>query len=179
MKRLFTATPFASAEFDQWYRDIRLRYPQFDWYRPSDLHITLQFLGNVADDLTATVSQRLQTIRPAGHQINFKTTQLNAFYKKGKPFVVWLGLKADENLAVLYQESSKLLRGLYQDRNMEYIPHITLFRCKNNQALAVEKFLLENTILLDHDAQIERFCLFEANLEESDNRFAVLKCFNL
>jgi RNA 2',3'-cyclic 3'-phosphodiesterase len=179
MKRLFTATPFASQQFDQWYRDIRMKYPDFEWYLPRDLHITLQFLGNVADDLATTVEERLQKIQLNTQQIHFTTTRPQAFFKKGKPFVVWMGLDADATLNKLYQDSSKQLRGLYQDRNMEYIPHITLFRCKNTQEQAVAQFLEENQSLLDHEGQITRFCLFEANLEDEINRYQVLKCFNL
>jgi len=179
MKRLFTATPFQSPEFDQWYREIRLRYPQFDWYLPSDLHITLQFLGNVADDLAASVAVKLASIKIPANQISFKTTTAQAFYKKGKPFVVWMGLSADPALISLYQQSSSLLKGLYQDRQIEFIPHITLFRCKNNQESEVEKFLQENHELLDHQGQISHYCLYQANPQDENSRYQVLKCFNL
>jgi len=178
MKRLFTAMPFESADFQLWYEEIQQQYPQFKWYPAADLHITLQFLGSVPDNLQTSIEQKLNNIKLGINSIEFTTTKPQAFYKNGKPFVVWMGLKPNQLIQDIYQQSSQLLRGLYQDRQIEFIPHITLFRTKSAQEPAVRDFLNAHDKDLNQSGIISNYCLYEVDTQK-DGRYKRLKSFNL
>jgi RNA 2',3'-cyclic 3'-phosphodiesterase len=101
------------------------------WMNPENLHITLWFLGEVAEDRTAalgtTLRQRYQTpsfdlaIRGAG-----------LFPASGPPRTLWLGLSAGvDPLVALYGELSARLPALgFQPEKRPYSPHLTVARFK-------------------------------------------------
>jgi RNA 2',3'-cyclic 3'-phosphodiesterase len=102
------------------------------WVNPENLHITLWFLGEVADDRTAGVAS---TLRQRFHAPTFDVAISGAglFPASGPPRTLWLGLTAGmDPLIALYGELSTRLPALgFEPEKRAYSPHLTVARFKD------------------------------------------------
>ena len=96
----------------------------------TNLHFTLQFLGEISNEMTQKIIQALQTIEFSSFNINLK--EIGAFPKPKVPRVVWIG--TDDNggnmLIQLSKKVEKMLEPLGFFSDKPFKPHITVFRIK-------------------------------------------------
>jgi len=94
------------------------------------LHFTLQFLGEISDDVSEKIINALNTIEFSSFKINLKG--IGAFPKPKFPRVIWIG--TDENggnmLIQLAKKVEKVLEPLGFFPDKPFKPHITIFRIK-------------------------------------------------
>ena len=94
------------------------------------LHFTLQFLGEISDDISEKIINALNTIEFSSFKINLKG--IGAFPKPKFPRVIWIG--TDENggnmLIQLAKKVEKVLEPLGFFPDKPFKPHITIFRIK-------------------------------------------------
>jgi len=97
---------------------------------PSKFHFTLQFLGEVSEEITNEIIQALYKIKFSSFDVNLKG--VGAFPKSKSPRVVWIG--TDENGGNILIRLSKKVKevleplGFFSDKPFK--PHITIFRIK-------------------------------------------------
>ena len=95
-----------------------------------NLHFTLQFLGEITDEISKKVIDALNTIEFSSFKINLKG--VGVFPKPKFPRVVWIGI--DENggkmLIQLAKKVGKVLEPLGFSPDKPFKPHITIFRIK-------------------------------------------------
>ncbi|HSA97502.1 MAG TPA: RNA 2',3'-cyclic phosphodiesterase [Candidatus Nitrosotenuis sp.] len=95
-----------------------------------NMHFTLLFLGEIAEDMAQRVQGELKTIKFDSFDVSFEG--VGAFPKPKFPRVVWIGVKNGANqlveLAKIVEEKLSPL-GFRSDK--EFKPHITAFRIKN------------------------------------------------
>jgi len=98
---------------------------------PQNLHFTLQFLGEISEDVSQKIKQALKTIEFSTFKINFKG--LGVFPKMKFPRVIWIG--TDENggkvLIDLAKKVENVLTPLGFTSDKPFKSHITIFRIKN------------------------------------------------
>ena len=97
---------------------------------PGNLHFTLQFLGEVSEDLLADVVQAIRSVRFSRFDVSL--TGIGAFPSTRCPRTVWAGTddaggKMLTGLACNVRESLGSL-GLTEDK--PFRPHMTIFRIK-------------------------------------------------
>ena len=98
---------------------------------PHNLHFTLQFLGDISQDIAEKVMISLNSVKFSSFMVNFKG--IGVFPKLKFPRVVWIG--TDENGGNLLIELAKKVEnaliplGFSVDKPFK--PHITVFRIKN------------------------------------------------
>jgi RNA 2',3'-cyclic 3'-phosphodiesterase len=102
------------------------------WVNPDNLHITLWFLGEVADERTAAVASTLRK-RFDTRTFDLAIKGAGLFPVSGAPRTLWLGLTAGmESLGSLYGELSTRLPALgFQPEKRPYSPHLTVARFKD------------------------------------------------
>jgi len=95
---------------------------------PRNLHFTLQFLGEISENILQKIKQALSTIEFSSFNVNL--IGIGAFPKS--PRIVWIGTDNDGgNLLVqLSQKVSKVLEPLGLISDKAFKPHITVFRIK-------------------------------------------------
>lgn len=97
---------------------------------PRNLHFTLQFLGEISENMLQKIKQALSTIEFSSFNVNL--IGIGAFPKPKSPRVVWIGTDTvGGNLLIeLSQKVNKMLEplGLISDKTFK--PHITVFRIK-------------------------------------------------
>ena len=97
---------------------------------PQNFHFTLQFLGEISQDILLKITKALEKIEFSSFDIVLKGT--GVFPKPSFPRVIWVG--SDEKGGdLLIQLSKKVVKaleplGFLQDKPFK--PHITVFRIK-------------------------------------------------
>jgi 2'-5' RNA ligase len=112
--------------------DAALGKSPMKWTRPDQLHLTLRFLGNVAETEVPQLSEALRRACHGSRRFNLFFDQIGCFPSPRKPAVVWLGLQGD--LAALRQLQSRIEEetkpfGSHSETR-EFHPHLTIGRAK-------------------------------------------------
>ncbi|MGY5143451.1 MAG: RNA 2',3'-cyclic phosphodiesterase [Candidatus Nitrosopumilus sp. bin_32a] len=96
----------------------------------ANMHFTLQFLGEISDEIAQKVSQSLKTIEFSSFDVNLK--EIGAFPKPKFPRVVWIGTDeiGGNMLIQLSKKVEKVLEPLGFFLDKPFKPHITVFRIK-------------------------------------------------
>ena len=98
---------------------------------PHNLHFTLQFLGDISQDIAEKVMVSLNSVKFSRFMVNFKG--IGVFPKLKFPRIVWIG--TDENggksLVELSKKVENALIPLGFSVDKPFKPHITVFRIKN------------------------------------------------
>lgn len=95
-----------------------------------NFHFTLQFIGEVSEEMSQKIIQILQKIEFSGFDIILK--EVGAFPKPQSPRVIWIGTD-EHGGSMLIQLSKKVKKaleplGFFPDKPFK--PHITIFRIK-------------------------------------------------
>ena len=98
------------------------------WVRPENLHVTLKFIGNVdAGKLDAIRAVLAEVGSGSAAELHFRG--LGFFPSEKRPRVLWAGMEASPNLAMLAADMDARLEKLGIPRETrEFSPHLTLAR---------------------------------------------------
>jgi 2'-5' RNA ligase len=98
------------------------------WVRPENLHVTLKFLGEVADAKINTVRTALGGTR-SEQPVSLEFRGLGFFPNAKHPRVFWAGMEASSNLKKLANDIDAALEkcGIPLETR-EFSPHLTLAR---------------------------------------------------
>ncbi len=137
--------------------------PGARWVNPEQLHLTLRFIGEVDGGMFRDIRETLD-----GVQSDPFTLQLDGvgfFPPRGKPRVVWVGLRQSVDLSQLRNriESRLVALGL-EPETRKFAPHITLARLKNTPASKVGRFLETHNLFLSTPFAIDEFFLYSSRL---------------
>jgi len=114
--------------------------PRIKWVAPDGMHLTLKFLGSVAQDsieaITRAMAEATQGISP----FNLDVQQLGAFPNLKRVQVVWIGFGGEiDKLGQLHQLLETSLAHLgFAPELRPFKPHLTLARL-GNEASAEER----------------------------------------
>jgi 2'-5' RNA ligase len=98
------------------------------WVRPEKLHLTLVFLGHVADEKLEAVEGVGRTVAEAAGPVSLAVTELGGFPHLGRPKVVWIRVEESPALRELQSALVARLASLVTLEDREYHPHVTLGR---------------------------------------------------
>jgi len=122
---------------------------------PQNLHFTLQFLGEVSEEISQKIKQALKTIKFSTFKVNFKG--IGAFPKMKFPRVIWIGTDdvGGNALVDLAKKVENVLSPLGFTSDKPFKSHITIFRIKNK--------------IGDISRELEKFETFEFGSQEISN----------
>ncbi|HEX7001958.1 MAG TPA: RNA 2',3'-cyclic phosphodiesterase [Trueperaceae bacterium] len=110
-------------------RDLRA----WRWVRPESMHLTLAFLGDVAEHRVGVAGNALRRSVEGMPELNLAATGIGAFPHLDRARVLWAGVKGDlRHLRELQSVVAAALRqmGLPID-DRPFHPHITLARARS------------------------------------------------
>jgi len=120
-----------------------------------NMHFTLLFLGEMADEIAPKVIDALKSITFSPIQISFSGA--GAFPNSRFPRVIWIGVDetAAQNLVNLANQVEEKLGPLGFKSDKPFKPHLTVFRIKNNIGDISKELDKIKTIHLGHDTITE------------------------
>lgn len=100
------------------------------WTRPESIHLTLQFLGDVAAEQVEPIAAALQRVCADQSPFSFQLRGLGVFPNPRRPRVVWLGVvEPSGTLRTLQQGVARALEPLgFKPEERAFTPHLTLGR---------------------------------------------------
>ena len=114
--------------------DLNELSDQFKWSRDENLHITLNFLGDVPETELNNVCQAASRAVEDVAAFDIQIEGLGAFPEVARPRVIWLGIT--EGQSELQQLQRKLEQALeplgFPPERRLYRPHLTLGRIKRS-----------------------------------------------
>ena len=143
----------------QQFKDENIRF-----VKKSNLHMTLEFLGEVSDKDRDEFTERLNAIKAEPFQIELTRT---GFWKKSQ--IIYIGTTIiPEQLLTLVKSIRKCVKqqGLKTD-NREYKPHVTIVRKVKQILLPKETFHIQ--------WQVNSFALVVSNSTNDGVEYKVIK----
>jgi 2'-5' RNA ligase len=111
------------------------------WLPAEQLHLTMSFLGEVAEEPAAELRGQLAAVRVAPFFLPLQG--VGSFQSRGKPSVVWVGVgRGHPHLFALHKkvQDAVLRAGLEPDLR-PFHPHITVGRARDLSRQALQPFL--------------------------------------
>jgi RNA 2',3'-cyclic 3'-phosphodiesterase len=137
--------------------------PGLKMVKPSLVHVTLQFLGDVPEEKMEEVSRALEGVKMAPFQVRVKG--LGAFPGKSVR-VVWLGLEGPLDELHRQVEEALTTLGFEPDEN-KFSPHLTLARVRQPNPETSRQILAKMAELSSLDLgefTVDRFYLKKSTL---------------
>ena len=162
-KRLFVAIDLPEptrqllASVDPHIRGVR-------WIDPVQMHLTLAFFGDVADEIALALREKLSAIEFGAFFLTIDG--VGTFPAKGAPKIIWIGVgKAHPHLFQIYKRvhEAALTAGLEPELR-PWHPHITIARCRDVAPQALRKFLQSNEDLDAGMIRVDAFYLYSSKL---------------
>lgn len=112
--------------------EVRPELGRLSWVKPENMHLTLKFLGEVAEESIEGIKEALSRIAEEHSKIRYRILGLGCFPNARRPRVLWAGMKGEiEKAAALQAAVEEALSRLgFQKENRRFSPHITVARIK-------------------------------------------------
>lgn len=118
--------PSLQEQLSSWQNDLKGKLTYKNWPHKQDLHITLKFLGPVADNKIDQVKEAL-TIVEGLREFSIDAGSIGTFGKPEHPRVLWAGVSKTKGLTALQQKIDEATADIgFQKETREFHPHITL-----------------------------------------------------
>ncbi len=108
------------------------------WTKEKNLHITVDFLGHVSDDLVAGICEKVRETVKNSEVFDLEFEEILLGPTKEKPQMVWLSGKISEELRILQEQIEKSL-GIFVASKKTFRPHVTLGRIRKNKWEALKE----------------------------------------
>ncbi len=153
------------------------------WVEPENLHITINFLGDVDDRDLHGICKALEAVGRQVPPFRLEVAGVGAFPTMRRPKVLWTGVTngQDELRTIHEMAEPKLLQlGVYRREERGYTPHLTLGRVKDEshaQTIATE--LANAANWRGGDLLIEEFALYASELRREGPVYSIVARFEL
>src|SRR2546429_247121 len=108
---------------------LRERGLPVKWVRPDGIHLTLKFLGDVAEERAADVRAALGRAAAGARPLPLALGEFGVFPDFQRPRVVWAGITADSRLEILQHRVEQEFAPLgFPTEARPFRPHVTLGR---------------------------------------------------
>ncbi len=118
-------------ELDELQRKLKKVHADVRWVKPSNMHLTLAFLGQLPVERIRPLQGLLDEGLPGSEPFELNVIGTGYFGRPSQPRVIWAGIEASPPLTALQQKTAELLEaGEIEFGNRPFSPHLTLGRVK-------------------------------------------------
>lgn len=150
----------------------------YKWEAPEKMHLTIKFIGEVEDKLVEQIKNEILFISDYKSFI-CSFTKFGFFFSRGKPVILWLGLKIYEEIFNLVEElNNRLLKFDIEAEKRNFKPHLTLMRIKKKTD---KNFIysFENCKLPETEFKADSVSLIKSELHLYGSRYTEIKNYSL
>lgn len=164
MARLFVAIPLP--------RDVRDRLlalcsglPGARWVEPDNIHLTLRFIGEVADGEVREIAGALARVDAPAFALSL--AGVYHFGSARRARTLWAGVDRQPDLALLYGRVEQSLRraGIAPD-DRKFTPHVTLARLKGTPPPRLASYVQTHNLFRAGPFPVTEFALFRSFLSQ-------------
>lgn len=109
------------------------------WTRREQFHLTLKFLGNVAESRAAALTEALREVGRRFAAMNLRAERIGFFPNARRPRVLWVGVNDDKGVLAQFQNAVELAVANFSPKNPtparrehvsdeKFVGHVTLGR---------------------------------------------------
>jgi 2'-5' RNA ligase len=153
------------------------------WTQPSNIHLTLKFLGEIDDKKTKEISSALGLIAKTQKSFHLHLATIGAFPKPSFPRVIWVGIDEGANecmrLQALVEDSMERLGFAKEERT--FSAHLTLGRVRSpkNKDRLIEIIEKEKGFCSSGKVLVGKIILFKSTLTSEGPIYTPLEEFPL
>lgn len=151
------------------------------WVVPSNLHLTLKFLGEVPDTSVQQLLAVLEPVAQASEPFTLSVTGTGAFPDERRPNILWAGVQAPAGLRTLYLRVEDAMADLgFPKEQRRFSPHLTIGRVKGHQGMAdlMSRFrTFQNTFF--GSIEVHEIAVMQSILKPSGAEYARVGTFRL
>lgn len=137
--------------------------PGARWIEPENIHLTLRFVGNVADDIVGDIDEALARVR--SESFDMEIAGMGDFSRGRRPAMIWAGVRPVPALMDLQRRiEAAMVKAGFAPEGRRFTPHVTLARLKNGEAGRVRAFVAEHNLFRIDPFPVTRFTLFSSHL---------------
>jgi 2'-5' RNA ligase len=145
------------------------RQPCVKWVRPDSIHLTLKFLGNIAVDTTAAITEAIAASAQGMTPFHLWVKELGVFPNLKRVQVAWVGISGDvDKLAQLQKRLESNLTPLgFASESRPFTPHLTLARLSERAAADERQAfgqLIASTTFNAGDIEVKDISLMKSQL---------------
>jgi 2'-5' RNA ligase len=146
--------------------------------QPGNLHVTLKFLGEVAEEKLEGVRSALRQIR-SEQAVALELLGLGFFPNEKQPRVFWAGMEASANLKTLAADIDGAMKKLGVPREQRrFSPHLTLARLETRRLPeALRGVIAANAQREFGSLRTNEFHLIQSKLRPSGAEYTTLERF--
>ncbi len=152
---------------------LKPHFPRINWVKPDNLHLTIQFLGNLQPDDLPGIFEAAQEAAAISAPFSLTVAGAGAFPDADHPRVIYAGCTEGEEAAVtLAGHVSEFLAPIgFPPDARRYRPHFTLGRIKQPaDALGIGDFLPELAARHFGMIEVEELVVFMSELKKQGAR---------
>ncbi len=133
------------------------------WIPPENYHVTLRFLGEVANPVAEEVDHALAALRARPFPLQLGGAGVSE--RNNRPATLWAGVVRAPGLEHLQNKIETALQraGLPAERR-RFQPHVTLARVENVAPERLAAWIAANNLFRTGDASTSHFTLFSSQL---------------
>ncbi len=177
MQRLFAAIMIPQPQREQ-LALITGGIPGATWISPEKYHITLRFIGEVAEPVARDIETVLHSIDVCAFDLTIQNIGL--FDSGHRPRALWASMNHTQDLHVLHEKINQtLLRAGVETERRKYLPHISLAKLHHAPEGDVAAFIQGNNLMKLLPFRVDRFSLIESRLTRHGAEYSVVEEFLL
>jgi len=140
----------------------------------NNLHITLRFLGEVAERKIEGLKSMLFSVAEGYHPFMASIGDVYGFPETNHARIAYLSIeKGKADIIRLFKNIEKLISSEFKKEDREYIPHITIGRVKKG------KMNVKGIRFSYPPFSVDHFTLFKSELRKTGPEYTVIQKFKL
>lgn len=147
--------------------ELQKNLPGALWRPMEKMHLTLRFVGNVAEPVAEEVLKELRYVRfPAFH---YSLKEVGYFARGDIPHHVWAGVDEDKAIRELQEKIDHAVKkaGAGQEDRFKFVPHVTLGKLIGTDMGDVFQFITRNNLFHSDMFQATSFILYQSIAREN------------
>ena len=160
---------------------LKPRITEIRWLRKENLHLTLKFLGNIAESQVQPITAALRHPLGLFSPCTISAKGLGVFPDFRRPKILWVGLTGDQLVQLAAEIESALMPLGFTPENRAFTPHLTIGRWREGSRPA-KNLRQEIDSLNDFEfgaCAVRQIVLFQSVLKPEGASYSELKTIQL
>jgi 2'-5' RNA ligase len=156
---------------------LRATAPDAKWVSAEGAHVTLAFLGHVADERVAAIETAVTEVASRHAPLGLRIRGGGGFGSSKRPRVLWIGIDGEVDLlAAVQRDLAEALRPLgFEPEQRAFKPHLTVARARDARGDVALAACVQTLAELDlGEVRIDAVVLYRSDLSRAGARYTAL-----